>query len=469
MSDGGPPLPGRDETVTEPSPLAPCPYAPGQVVAERFEILAPVGRGVTGTVYRARDLWCDNDAEIVALKAIHQHLHCDRQIFGRVRREASILKRIEGPNLVKLLDYIEEDGHLLLSLEYVDGPCLDDYVRERGPMPLAESIAILEQVCAALETAHEDGVIHRDLKPSNVLVETMRPPPSVNPTDDGDGGPEAEDRVPPSFLAGLRVKVVDFGLAKMVAGEVTGTALTEADMIFGTPDYMSPEQVSGEHLDRRSDVYAAAVILYELVCGDVPFDAPTALATMTAHLHEQPVAPSQRAPRRDVPPALDAVILRALHKDPAARFPSAAAFARALSTALHRAPGSSGSPEGLRAEAGDEAASDTGLGHSETAIHHTLSSERDSANPTGEGGRVRVVVRTARDDEATSADVAPVPPKDVPTTDPPRSGGAVTSTRPRSQAPPSLGATAGETRLWTVIAICCAVAAVAAGILLGVR
>lgn len=416
-------------------------FEEGHVVAERYEILEAVGQGTTGTVYRARDLWCDTAHEIVALKAIHPHLHSDRQIFGRVRREVQILKQIEGPNLVKLLDYIEDDGLLLISLEYVDGPSLDSYLGERGPLPLREAIAIVDQICAALTTAHDAGIIHRDLKPSNVLVEGTRPP-----------GELGEDEAPPSFLEELTLKVVDFGLAKIVAGEMTGTALTEADMIFGTPDYMSPEQVSGDELDARSDVYAAAVLLYELVCGKVPFDTPTALATMTAHLNDTPPTPSRCVPDRTVPPDIDRVILKAMSKDPAERYASAADFARALGDAdLTISPDTTGLAD--TAPGSDEENADTGLAHSPTAIHNTLSSEKDTETPTGQGAKVRVVVR-----ESSSPSNSP---SSSPRSQPPP--------RPRSQPPSSLGTTDGETRIWTVVAILFALAAVAAGVMFGVK
>lgn len=422
----------------------PC-FDEGHVVAERYEILEAVGQGTTGTVYRARDLWCDTDQEIVALKAIHPHLHSDRQIFGRVRREVKILKQIEGPNLVKLLDYIEDEGLLLISLEYVDGPSLDSYVEQRGPVPLSEIIAIVEQICAALNTAHQAGIIHRDLKPSNVLVEGTRPLEELG-----------DDDVPPSFLEELKVKVVDFGLAKIVAGEMTGTALTEADMIFGTPDYMSPEQVAGDELDPRSDVYAAAVLLYELVSGKVPFDAPSALATMTAHLHEPPSPPSEKAPDRGIPPGLDAVILRALSKKPDDRFDSAEAFARALREA-DLTPSTRKGEDGRsdtdeQAPAPPEEGGDTGLAHSETAIHNTLNSELDSETPKGRGAKVRVVVREGS-----------------PESDPASSTKPQASGRGRSHPPSSMGTTDGETRVWTVVAVLFALAAVAAGIFLGIR
>src|SRR5690606_12623275 len=154
---------------------------------------------------------------------------------------------------------------------------------------------IMQQICAALSAAHAAGVVHRDLKPSNVLIEGVR----------GEAGGEGAPR---SFLRDLTVRVVDFGLAKLVHGDTTGTVLTEQDMIFGTPDYMAPEQVSGEDLDIRCDVYAAGVILYQMVVGKLPFDMPSPLTTMAAHLNDPVPAPTAVAPDREISRALERVL-----------------------------------------------------------------------------------------------------------------------------------------------------------------
>ncbi|MBW2457686.1 MAG: serine/threonine protein kinase, partial [Deltaproteobacteria bacterium] len=138
----------------------------GRVVAERYEILAVIGSGTSGTVYRARDLHVDVDQEIVALKVVHPHLHSDRQIFGRFRREVKILQKLQGPHLCRLLETFEDDGLLMIALEHVDGPSLEDYLDVHGPLPDFEALAIMSQVCKALQVAHDKGVVHRDLKPS---------------------------------------------------------------------------------------------------------------------------------------------------------------------------------------------------------------------------------------------------------------------------------------------------------------
>jgi serine/threonine protein kinase len=391
----------------------------GHVVAERYEILEAIGQGTTGTVYRARDLYVDSDEEIVALKAIHAHLHNDRQIFGRFRREVEILRRVAGPNLCKLLECIEEDDLLLIALEHVDGPPLDTYVAENAPLPVSEIVAIMTQVCAALTVAHEAGVIHRDLKPSNVLIEGVR------------RGAVDSDSAPPSFLKNLLVRVVDFGLAKMIHGDMMGTALTEMDMIFGTPDYMSPEQVAGDELDRRCDVYSAGVMLYELVVGKVPFDTPGPLTTMAAHLNTELPMPRVAAPERDIPRSLERVIVKALAKKPDERYASAAELATALANL-------SGDDD----QATEEPAGDADLENARTAMSTTMQSYKDAALEAANkerGAKVKVVVREA------------------PTSMPP------SSTTPSAR----LGADADERTIWTVVAVIAALLAVVLGVYLG--
>jgi serine/threonine-protein kinase len=397
-------------------------YEAGRVVAERYEILATIGKGASGTVYRARDLYVDAADEIVALKAIHPHLHGDRQIFGRFRREVEILRRLKGPNLCQLLDCIEEDGLLLISLEHVDGPPLDDYLREHGPLPLSEIVAIMTQVCTAMSAAHERDVVHRDLKPSNVLIEGVR-----------GRGRAGDDGEPLSFLRELRVRVVDFGLAKMVAGEMTGTALTEVDMIFGTPDYMSPEQVAGEELDHKSDIYSAGVMLFEMVTGRVPFDTPGPLTTMAAHLNQPPPSPSSVAPERPIPRNLERCILKALSKRPADRHASAAELAEALARCEDEVP---------------EPANDTDIEVARTALGTTMQSVKNEAIEAAKakGAKVRVVVRESG----------------VPSTPPPRRLPGAPTSRPAV-------ASEGERKLWLVVAIVVAIAALAAGVWLGTR
>jgi serine/threonine protein kinase len=172
-------------------------------------------------------------------------------------------------------------------------------------------VSLTLQVCQGLQAAHEAGVIHRDLKPANVMVEAL---------------PDGEERA----------RILDFGLAKVVHGDHMVTGLTERDMIFGTPEYMAPEQARGDEVDVRCDVYACGVILYQLVTGTVPISGKTPLATMTAQLTEAVQSPRERAPDRAIPPAIEAVILRALQKDPEERYATARALAEALESVQER-------------------------------------------------------------------------------------------------------------------------------------
>lgn len=290
---------------------------PGHRVGDRYAIIGTLGEGGSGTVYLAQDL-TDTAASAaehrrVVLKVIHRHLCGDRQIYGRFRREAAILERLESDHVVRLLDVLEEDELPVLVLEHAGGRSLEDFLRERAPIALDLAVEILLQVCAGLGAAHAANVVHRDLKPANVLVSLSASSPE-----------------------GIHVRILDFGLAKIVHGDKMVTGLTEHDMIFGTPEYMAPEQARGDEVDARCDLYAAGVILYELTTGTVPFCGRTPIASMTAHLTETPLPP--RISRPEISPALEAVILRALAKAKEDRYASARAFAEALAATRAPAP-----------------------------------------------------------------------------------------------------------------------------------
>ena len=289
------------------SPSSP-PMAAGSTLGGKFEIRGVLGEGGTGVVYDALKL---PERAPVALKVIHNHLLSDTQIRGRFTREAAIMRRLEGPHLSAILEFGElpDPRHpgvalLYMALPKIDGVALDVLLKD-GPLPLDRALDIMQQVLGGLNAAHAQGVIHRDLKPANVLLR---------------GG---------NFAI-----VVDFGMAKIVTGGGTGTtALTTHNMVFGTPEYMSPEQARGDELDARCDVYAAGIILYELATGAVPFSGHSPLNVLTAHLTTPPAPPRQVAPDRNISPALEAVILHAVAKDPAARYASAAALSSALAQA----------------------------------------------------------------------------------------------------------------------------------------
>jgi serine/threonine protein kinase len=308
----------------------------GAVVAGRYRVEGVIGQGSHSVVYQARRAPAGGDGEggdEVALKVIHRHLCGDPQISRRFEREASILRRLESEHVARLLDVVEDDGLLAIALERVDGVSLEAMLAERAPLDLDAAIEISLQVCAALGAAHASGIVHRDLKTANVLVET------------GATGPRSR-----GGAGALRVKVVDFGLSKVLQGEA-GAALTEQGMIFGTPEYMAPEQARGDDVDARADLYAAGVMLYEMTVGAPPFSGRGAVGTMSAHLSEAPRSPRAARPGSSITPALEAVILRALAKSPADRFASARELAQAIAAArdepLVIATGAMGNPDEL--------------------------------------------------------------------------------------------------------------------------
>ena len=281
------------------------PLASGKVLGDKFEIHSVLGEGGAGIVYDAARL---PEREQIALKVLHAHLLGDRQIRGRFEREAQILRRLEGPHVCPILEYGEmpdprRDGQTLLymALPKIDGPALDTVLRREGPLPLGRAIDIMLQVCDALKMAHAQGVIHRDLKPANVLLR-----------------------------GGTHVVVVDFGLAKIIVGETSSTVLTAHNMVCGTPEYMAPEQARGDEIDARGDVYAAGIMLYELLTGVVPFTGATPLSVLTAHLTTDPIPPRERASQRGISAALEAVVMHAIAKLPGQRYPSASALAAAI-------------------------------------------------------------------------------------------------------------------------------------------
>ena len=280
--------------------------APGRVVASRYTVESVIGEGASGIVYLAKD--GETGAE-VALKVIHRSLCFDPLFSRRFSREAAILKQLEGNHIVRLLDVTEDDGLPVLVLEYVEGLSLEATLRKHRPS-VGEAVEITLQICAALGAAHAGGFVHRDLKPGNVIIQ----------------GELGTTRVP-------MVWVVDFGLGKALHRDPSGTSLTERNMILGTPEYMSPEQVRGDDVDHRCDIYAAGVLLFEMLTGRAPYGGKTPIAAMTAHLTEPIPSPRASSPDRDIPPALEAVVHRALAKDPTERYETARAFAEALSAA----------------------------------------------------------------------------------------------------------------------------------------
>jgi serine/threonine protein kinase len=273
----------------------------------RYELHELLGRGGMGEVYRATDTIRDRT---VALKLLPKHLAEDESFKARFRREARLAARLNEPHIVPIHDFGEIDGQLFLDMRLVEGPDLGSVLAERGALPLDTAIDIISQVAAALDAAHESGLVHRDVKPSNVLLTGIS---------DGDYSK------PFAYL-------VDFGIARSSAEEATSLTATSATV--GTIAYMSPERIRGERGDRRTDIYALACVLYEALTGRKAFDGEV-VAIMYAHLHTPPPAVSALTPRS--PPELDDVVRKGMAKDSEERYPTAGSLAAGARAALRAA------------------------------------------------------------------------------------------------------------------------------------
>ena len=257
----------------------------------RYTIGERIGGGAMADVYRAHDRARDCD---VAIKILRSAFSDDPELVGRFQREAGAIAVIDHPNVVKVLDHGFADGSHYIAMELVEGPTLQQLVRERGRLSEEEARHLGEQIATGLSAAHDRGVIHRDLKPANILVD-----------------------------ASGTAKVSDFGVAHFASM----TQLTRTGEVLGTPRYLAPEQVAGK-VDARTDLYALGLVLYELVSGAPPFDGDTAFEIVRKQLRERPRA--LRGAVAGVSRAFESVVLRALQKDPAKRFPNAAAMRDAL-------------------------------------------------------------------------------------------------------------------------------------------
>jgi eukaryotic-like serine/threonine-protein kinase len=269
--------------------------APDTIVDGRYRIVRRLGAGGMAEVYCAEDSQLGRQ---VALKLLYRRFAEDAEFVERFRREASAAAGLQHPNVVQVFDRGEWDGTYYIAMEFIPGRTLKEVVRDHGALEPALAADLTTQILRAARFAHRRGVVHRDLKPQNVLV-------------DEEG----------------RAKVADFGIARAGASD-----MTETGSVMGTAQYLSPEQAQGLPVDLRSDLYSIGVILYELLTGVVPFDAESPVTVALKQVSEAPVPAIQRNPA--IPPALDAVVMHALRKDPDARFQDADGFADAIEAAL---------------------------------------------------------------------------------------------------------------------------------------
>ena len=289
---------GSRTAISEPGPSL-----IGREIAGRYRMVAKLGEGGMGAVYRAEQM---SLRRAVAIKLLRPELSADPSLVRRFNIEAELAAKLSHPNTVNIYDFGQDvDGTLFIAMEYVEGKSLR-HVVQAGAMPLSRLLPIAAQIASSLTHAHMHGIVHRDLKPDNIML-TER-------------GREHDI-----------ARVLDFGIAKLRDDtRQTQQAMTQAGDLIGTPQYMAPEQIRGDAVDGRTDVYALGAMLYELSTGRLPFEGATVMAILSKHLTEVPMVPSVRRPDLGLPPELDALVMSALAKSPADRPPSMENFGESI-------------------------------------------------------------------------------------------------------------------------------------------
>jgi tRNA A-37 threonylcarbamoyl transferase component Bud32 len=281
----------------------------GQVIASQFRIERLLGEGGMGAVYLAKQLEMNRH---VVVKVAHPACVGQPMFEERFKREAQVVAQLNHPNIVQVHAFGRtEKGQLFLAMEFVPGQTLTRLLAAEGRLTEARALRIMDQVCDALVEAHSLGLVHRDLKPENIML-TGR-----HGTSD-------------------YVKVLDFGIAKIMGD--TGQRLTKTGAIFGTPQYMSPEQARGVAVDHRTDIYSLGIILYELLAGILPFSAATTVEYLLCQINELPQSPTRKIADLDILPRTEAVVMRCLAKAPEDRFQSVAELQRELRLCLRDRP-----------------------------------------------------------------------------------------------------------------------------------
>lgn len=306
----------------------------GRTIEGRYRLDAKLGVGGMGAVFVATRL---HIGDTVAVKVLLQEQLGVPEAVARFRREAQIAARLKHPNAVSIYDFgISSEGLMYIVMELVEGHSLRQIIKQQGTIEAAAVTEITGQVCSALDEAHRQNIVHRDIKPDNIIVYHS--------------------------AGGLRVKVLDFGIAKL--REATAGNLTLAGTVMGTPYYMSPEQCLGEEIDCRSDIYSLGIVLYEMLCGVVPFNSPTPTAVVVQHVTQAP--PMLRSVVAGIPPAVESVVLRALEKRREARPQTAGALSEELKAAIRGA--SHTSQSGVKTPASVPAVTAASLAVSTSAV-----------------------------------------------------------------------------------------------------
>ncbi len=273
----------------------------GKTIANRYEIISKTGVGGMATVYKAKDTVLNRN---VAVKVLKEEFITDEEFVKRFNSEAQAAASLSHPNIVSIYDVGNEDNIYYIVMELVRGKTLKQIITEEGALPWKWSVNIAMQIASALETAHKNNIVHRDIKPHNIII-----------TEDG------------------VAKVTDFGIAKAVSN----STITAFGTTIGSVHYFSPEQAKGGYTDAKSDIYSLGVVMYEMLTGKVPFDSDTSVSVALKHMQETPVAPMDV--NENIPQAVNDIILKAMQKEPMARYQSATAMLNDLARALKEPDG----------------------------------------------------------------------------------------------------------------------------------
>jgi len=280
-----------------------------QVIADRYHVTRKLGEGGMGQVYLAEHVKMGRRS---AIKVMNPSMVHDPDAVARFNREASNASRINHPNVCAIYDFGEtSDGLIYLAMEFIEGEPLTDLLEREGAIPVARAVDIFRQTADALQVAHDLGIVHRDLKPDNIMLSRKK-------------------------TGGDLVKVVDFGIAKAVGGDDAGQKVTKTGLVIGTPEFMSPEQLSGDSLDGRSDLYSLALVLYRMLSGKLPFEATTVQETMIKRLTDEPIKLADARPDLSFPAGLQAVLDTALARTPAERYQNVSKFAADVASVTGR-------------------------------------------------------------------------------------------------------------------------------------
>jgi serine/threonine-protein kinase len=281
----------------------------GSIVAERYHILKKLGEGGMGTVYLAEHVKMGRKA---ALKVMNPGMNSDPDAIARFNREAANASRLNHPNVCGIYDFGETpEGLIYLAMEFVEGESLTSLIEKNGFLPAPRAASIIHQAADALAVAHDYGIVHRDLKPDNIMIAKGR-----------DGSD--------------MVKVVDFGIAK--ASSSDAQKVTKTGLVVGTPEYMSPEQLAGDKLDGRSDIYSLGLVAFNCLTGQLPFQSNSAQEAMIMRLTDQPKTLAEMKPDIDWPPELQAVMDKVLARDADERYQKSAEFGRDIAKAVENMP-----------------------------------------------------------------------------------------------------------------------------------